>query len=143
MQRFVLDGFVQRVHVQVQNGHQAAFQRGEQRRRADRVLRLDAGQEALSLRVVVGQRGRPAGGAHIRVARQRVVLHTADSQPGRHLTDVGQRADGEPIVRRHRAPHIDFGQLSSERQPVMIDVPAVRQPASPPPPPPPPHLDQP
>lgn len=52
LQYVVHDGllFVQRVHVQVQDGHQAAVQRGKQRRRLERLLR--AGQETAPERVV-------------------------------------------------------------------------------------------
>lgn len=122
VQHVVHDGLVlvQRVHVQVQDGDKAAVQRRKQQRSGFARVLHDAGQEAATHRVV-GRCRRPAGRAHIRVARQRVVLHTADGQPGRHLARVGQRtADREPVpVSRHRTPHLHRGQLPGERRAAM------------------------
>lgn len=118
MQHVVHDGLVERFHVQVQDRHQAAVQRGEQRRGPDRLLR--AGHQAAAERVVRLQRRQAAGRADIRAARQRGILHTADRQPGRHTAGPGPRAHRNPVV-GHRAPDIDFGQLSGD-QPVREDV---------------------
>lgn len=107
--------FVERVHVQVQDGHQATVQRGEQRCGPDRLLR--AGQETAPERVVGQQRG-PTRRADIRAPRKRLVLHTVVGEQRGHFADDGQRADRKPFV-RDRAPHIDFGKLPSDHQPVL------------------------
>lgn len=135
MQHVVHVGLVfvgQQLHVQVQDGHQTAVQRGEQRRGLDRLLRAREQETAPQGDVYADRlrRGGPAGRADIRAARRRVVLRAADGEPGRHLADVGQRAaDGQrPLVVGHRAPHIDIGQLPGG------------QPPPPPPPAPPPAV---
>lgn len=93
VQHVVHDGliFLQRVYVQIQDGHQTAVQRREQRRRPCRLLRT--GQETAQERIVRLHRRLPTGGTDIRVARQRVVLHTADRQQGHHTGRPRPRAD--------------------------------------------------
>jgi len=93
VQHVVHDGLVlvQRVNVQVQDGHQTAVQRREQRRGPGRLLR--AGQETAPERIVRLHRRRQTGCTYIRVARQRVVLHTTDRQQGHHTARPGPRAD--------------------------------------------------
>jgi len=80
VQHVVHDGlvFVQRVHVQVQDRHQTAVQRREQRRGPGRLLRT--GQETAPERIVKLHRGLQTGCTDIRASRQRVVLHTTDRQ---------------------------------------------------------------
>lgn len=139
--------FVERIHVQVQDGHQTAVQRGKRRRlrwwrrwrghghavlrgrrqeaagqreQADRVLRRSDEKTTPERVVVRGRlRGRlSARGADIRVARQRLVLHPVDGEPGDHFAVAGQRAGREPFV-RDRAPDFHFGQFPGDRLAVL------------------------